>query len=436
MRIFTLCALLLNLFLTLTAQARNTEWSLGADVQFESVYFPQESGKDLPTNLNKLSLKPNYRWKYLDRWRFMLRGDFAWDPQNKSSEEQTFADASDFALKYSRDLWSLQAGLATFTWSTTDGYSPIDLINTKQYFDPLQSKKLGAPSVAFAWNYEAWTMDLVYIPVQRGSILPGTKSRWLPREVYVPEVPENNLVLLLPEDLNYKYGTRTELNEALKNNYALRLQAHFASIDFAVIGYEGVASFPLIEPLVDGTVVQVSPKTIVRMNPDVTLNLRDYRQRTAGFSLTSSQFGFLFKYAGNYTQPLGDHANLPGWTQENIVGLERSFELGTVNFIGILQHSFIASERANDSNISLVEVFRSAYMAGGRLSWSDVWTARFLALYDSKKFSHFAEVGISRRFNDTWTLDLSSRLLNGPDDSTLGTYRKNNSYTLALSRSF
>ncbi len=62
MRIFILCALLLNLFLPLIAQARNTEWSLGADVQFESIYFPQEAGKDLPTSLNKISLKPNYRW--------------------------------------------------------------------------------------------------------------------------------------------------------------------------------------------------------------------------------------------------------------------------------------------------------------------------------------------------------------------------------------
>lgn len=419
------------------AYSRNTEWALGADVKFESLYFAEDIGANTNQNLNKFTLNPNYRWKYLENLRFVLKGDFTWDPQNKSTEEQTFTDLSDLYLKFSKGSWSFQAGYATYAWGTTDGYSPLDVINSKQYYDPLHSKKLGAPSVAFNWTGESVSLDAVYIPLQRESLLPGPQSRWLPRDVYVPEVPDNNLVLLLPKDLRFHYGARTQLDEALKNNGALRLQAHVANIDLTVMAFEGAPSFPLVEPLVDGNVIQVSPKTVVQMNPDVTLNLKDYRERRAGFSFVSSQYDFLLKYAGSYAQPLGDYANLPGWTQENVLGLEKTFEVGSEGtLIAILQHSFIESERSNDSNLSFTEIFRRAFMLGGRLSWKEVWVFNFLGLYDSKNFSHLGEFGISRRFFDAWTLTANATVIDGPETSTLGTYRKNDSYALSLSRSF
>lgn len=416
---------------------RNTEWALNADIKLESIYFPEDIGDDTNQYLNRVTVIPYYRWKYKEDLRFFFKGDFTWDPQNKSTEEQIFADATELYLKYSGSRWSIQGGNTIYSWGSTDGYNPLDILNAKQYYDPLHSKKLGAPAITASLFSESWTTDLIFIPKQRQTMMPGPHSRWLPREVFIPQTPENDLVLLLPDNLRYRYGSREELDHALDANVALRLQWHSSNIDITLYGFEGANSFPIVQPVVTGTIEQVSPKTVIRVDPDVTLNLKDYKQRVLGFSWVSSQWDFLLKYGGTYSQPQGHDPLLPGWTQENVIALEKSFNIGsTGTLIAVLQHSFINSEIANDSNLSYTEIFRNSWMLGGRLSWSEVWTANLLGLYNANDESNFAEVSVARRLYDTWTLSFTADFFSGPVTSPLGIYSKNDSYALALSRSF
>lgn len=433
-----LLLLSLTFFVGCFSEARSsTEWSLHLDTKLEATYFPEIYGEGTNQEFYRLELDPIYNWKYKDSWRFFVKPTFIADPNNNSDEEKYFFDLSEAYLRYKGETFSLQAGNNIFSWGVTDGYNPLDVINSKQYFDPLHSKKLGALSVAFTQTLDNWDYELIYIPKNREATLPGTESRWLPREVFVPQTPDNDIVLLLPQTLRYKYSSRESLNSALDNNAAFRIQRRGSFIDIGLSYYDGVASFPLVQPMVTGTIVQVSPKTVVQVDPDVLLNTKNYRIRQGGFTFVSNQWDFLFKYATGYTQSIGDDKNLPGWTHENVLGLEKTFNLGDSGIlIAILQHSFISSERANDSNFSYTEIFRRAWMLGGKLTWKEVWNFSLLGLYDQTHGSNFEEITLGRRFFDAWVVSVTASFIQGPNDTPLGVYDKNDSYSLAVSRSF
>lgn len=424
-------------FSPLVEAKRTTEWSLNLDSTLSVAQFPEDYGAETNKELFKMEFSPTYRWKYLESWRFFSKPTLTLNPNNSSDEEKTFFDLSETYVRFQTDTYSLQAGNTLYSWGVTDGYNPLDIINAKQYFDPLHSRKLGALSLTFSQTLDIWDYELVLIPTNREALLPGPESRWLPREIYIPQTPDNDLVLLLPQNLRYRYGTRQSLENALQNNIAFRIQRHGSVLDLALSFFEGAAPFPLIQPTVTGTITQISPKTVISVDPDVLLNTKNYRLRQGGFSLVSSQMDFLLKFATSYSQSLGEDPLLPGWTHENVLGLEKTFNLGSEGIlIAVLQHSFITAQRTDDSNLSVVEIFRRGWMLGGKLSWKEVWNFSLLSLYDSIHGSHYEELGISRRFFDRWVVNLTGNFIQGPHDTALGVYEKNDSYSLSLSRSF
>jgi len=426
-----------SIFLLPVFTKAQSSWSLATDAKIESVYWSQPYGEDTNNTLNRLSLIPTLIGKRGETYRFFFKPYFQWDPENKSSEERVFADIGEAYLKLRGENSSLQIGSNIVNWGVTDGYNPMDILNTRQYFDPLRAVKLGAPSVLLTHNTEISEQELIYIPQQRASILPGLQSRWLPREIFIPTTIDNNTILLLPDHLNYSYESREVLDKALNNNVGLRLQWHFGAVDISLTGYEGVAGFPLIQPEVTGTIVQISPTIILQTDPDVKLHLKYYRQRAGGFSWVSSQWNFLFKYATNYSQSLSETPLAPGWTHESIVGLEKNFNIGREGLlVAILQYSFISNEKENESNLSVTDIFRRSWMAGGRFSWGDNWTVTALGLYDTNHFSQFQQYTIARRFLDAWTLQLSAELIAGDPSTPLGVYNENDNYRLSLSRSW
>jgi len=414
-----------------------TSWSFGADLKLEEVWWPKRYGESTDQDLLRLELLPNASAKFSDASRLTIKPELFLDPLNNSPEERVFFDPGDSFFRYRKGAFSLQAGSHLVHWGVTDGYNPLDVVNARQYFDPLHSIKLGAPSLLLTHGTESTELELIYIPQNRRSELPGTQSRWLPRKIFIPRSVDNDTVLLLPEELRYSYEKRQTLNSAQDHNLGVRLLWHWGSIDLGFTAFEGASTFPLIQPIVTGTVLQISPKVIIQTDPDVVLRSKDYRQRVAGFSWVSSQWNFLLKYATNYSQSLGTDPLLPGWTHENIVGLERNFNIGSEGLlVGILQYSFINNEKTNDSNLSVTEIFRRAWMLGGRFSWGDRWTLTALGLYDSQHESHFQQYSLSRRLGDIWTLQASAELFAGRDDTPLGVYTDNDNYRLSLSRSF
>ncbi|MGZ3768276.1 MAG: hypothetical protein ACXVCP_12740 [Bdellovibrio sp.] len=416
---------------------KKTEWSLQLDTKLDAIFFPERYGEDTNNELYKLELDPIYKWKYKDNWRINLKPTYIANPNNKSEEERNFFDFTEGYVRYQGETASIQAGYNVFSWGVTDGYNPLDVVNSRQYFDPLHNRKLGALSLIFSQTLNIWDYELIYIPQNRGATLPGHNSRWLPRKIFVPQTVDNDVVLILPEVLRYNYSSRQNLDNALDNNVGLRIQRHGSFLEMGLTYFEGDALFPLVQPVVTGTIVEVSPKTVIKVDPDITLNTKNYKIRQGGLSLVTSQWDFLFKYVTSYTQSLGKDPLLPGWLHENVLGLEKNFNLGNNgSVIGILQYSFINSERRNESNLSFTEIFRRSWMIGGKMIWKEIWNFSLLGLYDDVRASSFIEASMGRRFFDVWNVSLTATAIQGAPDTPLGVYENNDSYTLSVMRSF
>jgi hypothetical protein len=437
---FLVLLILVSILVPLGASAgvwSDSEWSLITDLKLESLFWPSAYGQGTNRNLQQLQLVPTVSGKSGESWRAYFKPEFFWDPQNNSPEERVFLNVGEAYLKRQDPTFSVRAGSNIVNWGVTDGYNPLDRVNPRQYFDPLNSKKLGVWSLLFSHSSESAEQDLILIPRRQRSILPGTNSRWLPREIFIPQSQDNNVVLLLPNNIHFAYGEAVTLNEALDNNAAARLQWHLANIDVGLYGFSGASNFPAIQAEVTGTVLQVSPQTIIQTDPDVTLRVKNYRENQVGFSWISSQGNFLFKYAASYSQSQGDDPVLPGWSHQQVAALERNFNFGhDVMLVAVLQYSTIQSQKEKDSNLSVDDIFRRAWILGGRFSWNDVWTANAVALYDSVHFSQFQQVSIARRFFDTWTAELAALTISGDSATPLGIYSHNDNFRCSLSRSF
>lgn len=420
-----------------SAALAESEWSFITDVKLEALHWPQPYGENTSQSLLRWGVSPRATGILSESTRLVFAPNFQWDPANKSTEERIFFDIGEAYYRQKNESTQWQVGSHILNWGVTDGYNPLDVINPRQYYDPLHSVKLGVWSLLFSYATEASELELIYIPKNQSSILPGTNSRWLPREIYIPRSIDNNIILLLPENLHYSYKAREALNHALDNNLGLRWQWHLGAVDLGLTAFEGSSVFPLVQANVTGNVVQVSPKIVLQTDPNVVLGIKNYRQRTAGLSWVSSQWDFLFKYASAYSQSLGDDPLLPGWTHENIAGLEKNFTVGRDGLlVALLQYSFIHSQKQNDSNLSVQEIFRRAWMAGGRFSWAENWTLMAMALYDTQRYTHFQQYSLARRIQDTWTLQGSAEFFAGAADTPLGVFGNNDNYRLTLTRTF
>lgn len=117
------------------------ESSFDLDLKYEAKLFPEKFGDNTYTGLQNFEIIPFYRLKYQDSTRMVVKPYLLASPNNKSNEEQLWVDPNEVFLQWKKDLLNIQIGYNIVSWGVTDGYNPLDIVNPKQYFDPLHNKK-------------------------------------------------------------------------------------------------------------------------------------------------------------------------------------------------------------------------------------------------------------------------------------------------------
>ncbi len=424
----------LSLFLSVEsdrALAVENEWSSSFDIK--AVNFPLAVSPAVNDQLYQGDVKLGLVIQG-ENLKFTGKLNYVADPNNKSTAEQSYFDLPEYNLKLKAQPFLFKIGTDIYNWGVTDGFNPLDLINTKTYFDPIHARKMGAGSLSMNYSGDWFELDLVYIPQARPSLLPGGNSRWLPRQIYISQSAAGpGVELLLPNQFSYSYLPRQSLGSPLQNNSALRLQAHLDNLELALYGYDGVASVPVITPVVSGTLVSLTPRQVIQVNSNVQLLLNDYRQQTAGFSFIKTLSSWQIKGEASWTQPGKESAQ--AWADAGILGVEKSWSVGSSgSLVTILQYSS-ANHAALPGNdlASLSDFFNSNWMLGGHFSWRDNDSITFFYSYDSLTTSWMGDLSYSRRFSDNWSLGLGGTTLDGPSSSPLGVYSNNKNVYLNLS---
>ena len=325
-------------------------------------------------------------------------------------------------------IW-VRAGTMTLKWEGTDGLNPMEIATQKDWSDPLNSQTRASAGFAIGRSGENVDIEAAFIPWQTRSLLPGERSAWLPRRATFP-LRTDEFELRVPNEVAYRYGERESFHEPRKRNAAARVQVRTSYGDVAVGYYDGLADTPAIVPTLDVVPIQVNPKQIFELLNPVELVPVDYRVRTVAGFYSKALGPWILRLASRYDSPYRTdkegrfNPDVPTWSQNTVLGVERTFEFSKVMLTGVLQYADVRVPESN-SLLSVRDLFDQALLGGLRATFGDDWTLFVSGFYSSKTKSAFEKVDLSYRLSEHWKLSGAVELLDGPEDSLLGVYGRN-----------
>ncbi|MGZ3682324.1 MAG: hypothetical protein ACXVCI_00625 [Bdellovibrionota bacterium] len=373
------------------------------------------------------------------------------DPQHPDRNERVYWDFQEAYMQLQSNSYTLQLGMNVQTWGDTDVFNPLDVVNSRRYYDPLRSEKIGAGTVLVKKEWEKLFVELLYIPIQPETLLPGEQSRWLPRDIYKSRSFEGQPftngttlsgVVNLPSNLQYHYGSLAVLNAANRDNFGGRVKFRLPGFDWTLAGFRGAAN----SPAVNLTNISLAPTVItpgttaldLNVLPDVYLQALYFKNRMLGTSFVWSVGEFLIKGASAQNHVVsqldGVLANrLPKDDWENALGAEHTFTVGSGTLTAIAQGTYVKRNEALDTNsVSLARMFDRAGMIALRWAPGEKWSILGSVLYDIQYKGNFEHAEVSYKITDGWTSKLSGDALNGAAETPIGTYRRNDRVIISL----
>lgn len=387
-----------------------------------------------PVQSNEASFTAEYEKRFDISKRFSLQfHPYVYGSSiEESREHQIQFDPRSIYLEIDRKFGWLKAGYLTMKWEGTDGLNPMDIASMKDWGDPLLTETRASAAVAVGKSGDNYDFELAYIPRQTMWLLPGVKSPWLPRRFSFP-LRTTAYELRIPDRIDYRYTPLVEIQNPLDTNVASRLQLRFEGVgDFALAFYDGLSDSPALEPVLDVTAPNgYPPNTFLLMSPAQITPIA-YRVRTVSAFVSRAFDAWIVRASSRYDQPIGHDTRLPEWSQYSVVGVERSFDIGTNTVTALIEGAFVRAPESQ-SLFSIRDVFNHAVLFGLRYPMGENWTTMLSGFKSTRDTSYFCKLEIGRRFGDHWRVDLATELLDGPPASLLGVFGENDRAYVTLS---
>lgn len=346
-------------------------------------------------------------------------------------QQAVVLDPRSFYLDLDPKFAWLRIGYMTMKWEGTDGLNPMDIASMKDWSDPLMTETRASGAVAIGRSGDQYDFEAAYIPYQTLWLLPGVKSPWLPRRLHFP-IRTDEFELRLPDRVEYVFEDPVEIDDARRNNVASRLQIRTDLADVSLAYYEGLADTPALEPVLDVTQLKAPPHAIYELLSPVHITPVAYKVRTVAGYVSHAFDQWIVRATSRYDQPLGSDSRLPNWSQYSVVGLERSFDIGTNTWTAVLQGAWTRAPESA-SLISVRDVFNQTVLFGLRAPLGEKWTTMLSGFKTTKDSSYYAKLEAGYRFSDHWRIDGAVELLDGPAETLLGVFGPNDRAMLSLS---
>lgn len=382
-----------------------------------------------------IELQFDSRYRFNSVWSFQFAPWARSDGATPYDSEKNQFDINELNLGLEGKWGQLRAGISRLTWEGTDVLNPMDVIHAKNWRDPFEIKTRGSAGLFYSTQVNAFSFDAVFIPKQTEMLLPDKDSPWWPRKFAIP-IQTDEYILRLPDEMDYVIDEPVELNDALKNNGGLRLQYLGESFDIALAGFEGSASPPILLPTqLSFTAIEIYPRTVLLLKSPLHIQPLYFRQRVLATNTTWTVSSWIFRFAGQHVQPLGDDPRLSRWSQYGVVAIEKPILIGSHEPIFLLQGASV--KKAETGGLSMLSnLLDSSLMAGVRWALSDtcVWTSAFFQ--EQTEYSSFFHNELTWTFKESWQTQLVSDQLQGKAGTVLGTYQDNSRLQFKLIRLF
>jgi len=417
------------------------KFSKSTEFSFRSTYYPDALNPEVNRSAQAFHFTGSASLKWKRDFKLKLLPVAQWDPVNLSKRERAWVDLQEGYLQFQKELYVIQLGFNQFTWGVTDVYNPLDGVNPRRYFDPLQSPKMGVASAFLKLDpVPLVSVELIYIPTNRKSQLPGENSRWLPRDYLRNRqvaTTDGNVTIQLPERMKYRYEKDEVLNQALSNNYGARALFLLPSLDIQVAYFNGAAGSPATGLSLTGSLAKLLPEIVIEADPDVGIIPIYYRHQFYGGSAVYATGEWIFRYENTFNRPISKRSDLPVASQSHVFEIEKSFLIFKQNFTFLLLGTYSkTSDQASNDSTSLFRLFDKAGILAIRYAPSSKWSSVASLLYDTVKFGKLAHGEVSYLLRDGLRISAMGDVLAGKPETPVGTYRRNDRVSLGLQYSF
>ncbi|MCB0414617.1 MAG: hypothetical protein KDD50_09795 [Bdellovibrionales bacterium] len=328
----------------------------------------------------------------------------------------------------------LSLGFNVINWGIIDGYSPNANTSAEVLWNPLHSKKRSSPILEITLDNYNSRLNLIYIPQQQVSLLPGEESRWLPRTLLINTSTDYGKIIL-PETLNYTYQDYSDPNKSLSNNWGLQWQYRLDDWDFYLTHFNGFNPSPKIKPTV--SLVVNNPNEVYAQS-DILLQPIYYRLQKTGASIVWTKNRSIFRYETAYSHRLDESTSMTPWSLENALSWEFNSQIMGKSMTYITQVYYsVYPDSADNFPISHFRLYEKSIVLAGRYSLTERSSLTFSILHQLES-PNFAG-GISYRspfLIDSLIIEIGYDFIEGSTDSLLGTYSKNDQFSIALEQHF
>lgn len=365
---------------------------------------------------------------------------------NKSGSPHFFED-QEFFIEHRLGRTRTSLGSRTLRWGLADIFDPLDQINSRRMERPIQSVKRGEWMLfselrgsGSGNGIGAVSLEGFVIPIKRGAILPSQTSAWLPRQLYIPNLPDTEF--LLPTSLEYRYLAREEKDAALRWNYGARALWRPGDSEVVLQYDEGASSFPSIRPLVSGPLIGIQPdgRRVIEADPLILLKEIYYRERHYGASLTQPLGTLLARLQIAKTEPLYAGRELAHHRSDLSIALEREIRLGYFGSLTVLLQgfrNFLEDDRGGNDLASFSRLFDRAAAVGLRLAPSETTSLTVGGLQSfATKGGTLVMAGLGFDLSSSLSLEFGWNWIAAPLDAPIGPYKNNDGGSLKLTASF
>ena len=170
-------------------------------------------------------------------------------------------------VQHLREHWMLQVGSQMFAWGSADSINPMSVFNPQDlrsgFLGDKETKIAPIPAVRLALLSDGQTLNFIYAPWRRASLLPGPTQNWY----------------LAPDNLSFNVQLTPKKSVEDQGSYAIKYDRSIAEGDLSFLYYEG-ADYDIETVPKELLVINNQPLTVnlVQVVPDKTSYGASYSQ--------------------------------------------------------------------------------------------------------------------------------------------------------------
>ncbi len=351
-----------------------SDWEFSGKVSFEELgFFQQSLSPKQHQNYISGAIEPEIYREWDDG-----KQSFTFSPFFRYSQydnRRTHFDIRELTWLLAEDDWELRVGFRKVFWGVAEGLHLVDIINQTDLIENTDTEdKLGQPMINLALIREWGTLDLFVLPGFRERTFPGQEGRLRT----IPEVSVG--------DAEFEhYGFEKHMA------YAIRWSHAIGDWDVGLSHFYGTSREPVFKPL-------ISPAGSVSLIPYYDLI------NQTGLDLQLTYEDWIFKHEGIVRSGQGNafYAMTTGVEYTLFDLFSTGLDLGLVV-------EYMYDTRGENNFLA---PFQDDILTAVRFGFNDIQSTEILAgvLFDRTNNTKFYNIEASRRFGDSFKVDIEFRL--------------------------